>query len=54
LIPLYVNERFSRLAESALRGAGQIPFTVLHQLEVPSAFERLVGRDLMTQKMRRD
>ena len=48
LIPLYVNERFSESAESVLRRGGQIPFTALHQLEVPNAFERLVGRDLMT------
>jgi predicted nucleic acid-binding protein len=47
---LYVNERFSEPAESVLRHAGQIPFTVLHQLEVPNAFERLVGRDLMTRE----
>jgi predicted nucleic acid-binding protein len=47
---LYVNERFSESAESVLRHAGQTPFTVLHQLEVPNAFERLVGRDLMTRE----
>ena len=47
LIPLYVNERFSESAEAVLRRAGQIPFTALHQLEVPNAFERLVGRGLM-------
>jgi hypothetical protein len=45
---LYVNERSSESAESVLRPAGQIPFTALHQLEVPNAFERLVGRGLMT------
>jgi predicted nucleic acid-binding protein len=50
LIPLHVNERFSGSAEAVLRRAGQIPFTALHQLEVPNAFERLVGRDLMTRK----
>jgi predicted nucleic acid-binding protein len=47
---LYVNERFSESAESILRRAGQIPFTVLHRLEVPNAFERLVGLDLMTRE----
>jgi predicted nucleic acid-binding protein len=52
LIPLYVNERFSEPAESVLRNAGQIPFTVLHQLEVPNAFERLVGLGLMTREER--
>jgi hypothetical protein len=50
LIPLYVNERSSESAEAVLRRAGQIPFTALHQLEVPNAFERLVGGDLMTQE----
>ena len=50
LVPLYVNEQFSESAESVLRRAGQIPFTVLHQLEVPNAFERLVGRGLMTRE----
>jgi predicted nucleic acid-binding protein len=48
LIPLYVTEQFSEAAESALRPAGQLPFTVLHRLEVSNAFERLVGRSLMT------
>jgi predicted nucleic acid-binding protein len=50
LVPLYVNERFSESAESILRRAGQIPFTVLHRLEVPNAFERLVGRNLMSRE----
>jgi len=50
LIPLYVNERFSESAESVLRSAGQIPFTVLHQLEIANAFERLVGRGLMSRE----
>jgi predicted nucleic acid-binding protein len=50
LIPLYVSERFSDSAEAVLRRAGQLPFTVLHQLEVPNAFERLVGQRLMTRE----
>lgn len=51
VIPLYVSERFSESAESVLRRSGdQIPFTVLHQLEVPNAFARLVGRELMTRE----
>jgi predicted nucleic acid-binding protein len=50
LVPLYVTEQFSDAAESVLRRAGQIPFTVLHQLEIPNAFERLVGRDLITRE----
>jgi predicted nucleic acid-binding protein len=36
-----------------LRRAGPIPFTVIHQLEVPNAFERLVGRGLITREERR-
>lgn len=47
LVPVYVPERFSQAARSAVRTAGQIPFTALHQLEVPNAFEQLVGRDLI-------
>lgn len=50
LVPLYVTEQFSDAAESALRPAGQIPFTAIHRLEVPNAFERLVGRGLMTRE----
>ena len=50
LLPLYVSEQFSDAADAVLRGAGQIPFTVLHRLEVPNAFERLVGRDLMSRE----
>jgi len=52
LILLYVNERFSESADAALRDAGPIPFTALHQLEIPNAFERLVGRELMTREER--
>lgn len=48
VVPLYVTERFSDAAESALKGAGQAPFTLVHQLEVPNAFECLVGRRLLT------
>ena len=50
LIPLYVSERFSESAEAVLRGAGPLPFTALHQLEISNAFERLVGRELMTRE----
>lgn len=50
LVPLYVSEQFSDSAERALRQAGQLPFTALHQLEVLNAFERLVGRGLMTRR----
>ena len=48
LLPLYVTEQFSEAADSQLRSAGQIPFTAIHQLEIPNALERLVGRRLMT------
>jgi len=48
LVPIYVPERFSTAARSAIRAAGQIPFTVVHELEVANAFELLVGRDLMS------
>lgn len=48
LVPIYVPERFSMAARDEIRRAGQIPFTAIHHLEVPNAFELLVGRDLMT------
>jgi len=48
LVPVYVPERFSEAARSAVRTAGQVPFTALHQLEVPNAFEQLVGRKQVT------
>jgi len=48
LVPVYVPERFSKVARSVVRNAGQVPFTAIHQLEVPNAFELLVGRDLIT------
>jgi predicted nucleic acid-binding protein len=52
LVALYVPERFSRAARSAVRTAGQVPFTVLHRLEVPNAFELLVGRGAITRDER--
>jgi predicted nucleic acid-binding protein len=48
LVPIYVPERFSSSARSLVRTAGQVPFTAIHQLEVPNAFELLVGRDQMS------
>jgi predicted nucleic acid-binding protein len=48
LVPVYVPERFSKPARAAIRTAGQVPFTALHELEVHNAFERIVGRRLMT------
>jgi predicted nucleic acid-binding protein len=47
-VPLYVPESFSAAARSVVSKAGQVPFTALHQLEVPNAFELLVGRRLIT------
>jgi predicted nucleic acid-binding protein len=48
LVAVYVPERFSSAARSMVRTAGQIPYTALHQLEVPNAFAQLVGRNLIT------
>ena len=48
LVAIYVPERFSNTARAAVRKARQIPFSALHQLEVPNAFEQLVGRAAMT------
>ncbi len=53
LVPLYVPERLSGAARSVIQGAGQVPFTALHELEVPNAFELLVGRGLITRDDRR-
>jgi predicted nucleic acid-binding protein len=53
LVPLYVPESFSAAARSAVQDAKQVPFTVLHRLEVPNAFELLVGRGLITADERR-
>jgi predicted nucleic acid-binding protein len=50
LVSVYVTERFSRTARAAVRRASQIPYTPLHQLEVPNAFEMLVGRGAITWK----
>ncbi|MEX2662877.1 MAG: hypothetical protein WD227_13180 [Vicinamibacterales bacterium] len=43
-----MTERFSRAARSMVRNVGQVPFTAIHQLEVPNAFELLAGRTLIT------
>jgi len=48
LVAVYVTERFSKPARRALRAVPQVPFTHLHELEVPNAFELLVGRAVMT------
>jgi len=48
LVAVYVPERFSKAARAAVRRASQIPYTPLHRLEVPNAFEMLVGRGAIT------
>jgi len=48
LVAVYVSERFSKPVRRALRAVPQVPFTQLHVLEVPNAFELLVGRAVMT------
>ena len=44
LVAVYVPERFSHAARQTVRAVPQVPFTQLHELEVPNAFELLVGR----------
>jgi predicted nucleic acid-binding protein len=53
LVAVYVPEHFSRTARASVRTAGQVPFTALHRLEVPNAFELLVGRGAITRDERR-
>ena len=48
LVPVYVPERFSNVAREVLRGLPQVPYTALHELEVPNAFALLKGRGLIT------
>jgi predicted nucleic acid-binding protein len=48
LVPVYVPERFSRIAREVLRGLPQVPYTPLHELEVSNAFALLKGRGLIT------
>jgi predicted nucleic acid-binding protein len=50
LVAVYVPERFSTAARRAVRGAPQVPFTQLHELEIPNAFELLVGRGLISRE----
>ena len=53
LVPVYVPERFSKAARRALRGSPQVPFTPLHELEVPNAFALLIGRGLISDEEHR-
>jgi prevent-host-death family protein len=48
LVPVYVPERFLKSARRALRSSPQVPFTPLHELEVPNAFALLPGRALIS------
>jgi predicted nucleic acid-binding protein len=48
LVPLYVPGALFRLRSPVAQDVKQLPFTALHQLEVPNAFELLVGRGLIT------
>ncbi len=50
LVAVYVSERFSKPARRALRAVAQAPFTQLHELEVPNAFELLAGRAVITRQ----
>jgi predicted nucleic acid-binding protein len=53
LVPLYVPESFSSAARRVAEEAGQLPFTAVHRLEVPNAFELMVARKLITLDERR-
>ena len=48
LVAVYVSERFSKPARRAVRAVPQVPWTQLHEIEIPNAFELLVGRGIMT------
>jgi predicted nucleic acid-binding protein len=44
LVAVYVSEQFSKAARKAVGAAQQVPFTLLHELEVGNAFALLAGR----------
>ena len=50
LVAVYVPERFSNAARQTVRAVPQVPFTQLHELEVPNAFELLAGRGLISRE----
>jgi predicted nucleic acid-binding protein len=52
LVAVYVNEQFSAASRRAVRRAGQVPLTPLHELEVRTTFELLVGRRLISKAER--
>jgi predicted nucleic acid-binding protein len=53
LVAVYVPESFSAAARDAVQAARQVPFTALHRLEVPNAFELMVARKLIAADERR-
>ena len=48
LVAIYVPERFSKAARRVVRETPQVPFTRLHELEVPNAFAMLLGRGVIS------
>ena len=48
LVAVYVPERFSVAARTALTRVPQAPYTLLHELEVANAFALLLGRRSIT------
>jgi predicted nucleic acid-binding protein len=50
LVAVYVPERFSKTTRRALQSAPQIPFTQIHELELLSAFELMVGRGAISRE----
>ena len=48
LVAVYVPERYSAPARRTLRTVPQVPYTLLHELEVANAFALLLGRGSIT------
>jgi predicted nucleic acid-binding protein len=49
LVASYLSEEHSPAARRAVAAAPQLPYTLLHQLEVPTAFRLQVGRRHLTE-----
>ena len=49
LVASYLSEEHSAAARRAVASAPQIPYTLFHQLEVPTAFRLQVGRRHLTE-----
>jgi predicted nucleic acid-binding protein len=49
LVASYLSEEHSAAARRAVAAAPQIPYTLFHQLEVPTAFRLQVGRRHLTE-----